>query len=219
MRQNYFIEYVPNAYMGLCVDPAQQLTNNQFIYDFKAGDKVAARFCGKLLIDYLTSQYGSILKDLVVVFAPCSSQQKYNKRFAYIAAMLNHAGIKTANEHVDIYGERKPLHNGGNHFVCEDIYRVNVDGDYFKGKSVILFDDLLTSGQTIETFRKQLEAAGAYVEQEIFLGRTVHHDPISNRGILQEMADGFYEAVARSKRCFPQGVKIEKLNNKMRKAA
>lgn len=219
MRQNYFIEYVPNAYMGLCVDPAQQMANNQFIYDFKAGDKTAARFCGTLLIDYLTSQYGSILKDFVVVFAPCSSQRKYNKRFGYLAAMLESHGIMTAKGHVGIYGERKPLHQGGSHFVCEDIYRVSVDGDYFKGKSVILFDDLLTSGQTIETFKKQLEAVGAYVEQEIFVGRTVHHDPVSNRGILQEMEEGFYEAVARSKRCYPQGVKINKLNHNKRKAA
>lgn len=96
MRQNYFFEYVPNAYINLCVDKAQQMANNRFVYDFKAGDK---------------------------------------------------------------------------------------------------------------------EAAGAYVEREIFLARTIHHDPISNRGILQEMAEGFYEAVAHSKRCFPQGVNINKKSN------
>lgn len=119
----------------------------------------------------------------------------------------------TANEHVHIFGERKPTHNGGSHFVNEDIYHVSVDGEYFKGKQVILFDDLLTSGKTIEDFRRKLEAAGAYVEREIFLARTIHHDPISNRGVLQEMAEGFYEAVAHSKRCFPQGVNINKKSN------
>ena len=39
MRQNYFFEYVPNAYINLCVDKAQQMANNRFVYDFKAGDK------------------------------------------------------------------------------------------------------------------------------------------------------------------------------------
>ena len=125
----------------------------------------------------------------------------------------NAAGIATANEHVHIFGERKPTHNGGSHVVNEDIYHVSVDGEYFKGKQVILFDDLLTSGKTIEDFRRKLEAAGAYVEREIFLARTIHHDPISNRGVLQEMAEGFYEAVAHSKRCFPQGVNINKKSN------
>lgn len=119
-----------------------------------------------------------------------------------------------------IFGERKPTHNGGSHFVNEDIYHVSVDGEYFKGKQVILFDDLLTSGKTIEDFRRKLEAAGAYVEREIFLARTIHHDPISNRGVLQEMAEGFYEAVAHSKRCFPQGVNIiKKSNNNYNKVA
>lgn len=42
MRQNYFFEYVPNAYINLCVDKAQQMANNRFVYDFKAGDKKAA---------------------------------------------------------------------------------------------------------------------------------------------------------------------------------
>lgn len=197
MRQNYFFEYVPNAYINLCVDKAQQMANNRFVYDFKAGDKEAVQICAEWLVRYLTKQYSSILEDFVVVFAPCSTQWKYNKRF----------------------GERKPTHNGGSHFVNEDIYHVSVDGEYFKGKQVILFDDLLTSGKTIEDFRSKLEAAGAYVEREIFLARTVHHDPISNRGVLQEMEDGFYEAVARSKRCFPQGVKINQTNNNYNKVA
>ena len=37
MRQNYLVEYVPNAYINLCVDKNQQRANNQLIYDFKAG--------------------------------------------------------------------------------------------------------------------------------------------------------------------------------------
>lgn len=220
MRQNYFFEYVPNAYLNLCVDKAKQMANNRFVYDFKAGDKEAVKICAEWLVRYLTKQYSSILEDFVVVFAPCSTQWKYTKRFGYLAAILNAAGIKTANEHVHIFGERKPTHNGGSHVVNEDIYHVSVDGEYFKGKQVILFDDLLTSGKTIEDFRRKLEAAGAYVEREIFLARTIHHDPISNRGVLQEMAEGFYEAVAHSKRCFPQGVNIiKKSNNNYKKVA
>lgn len=113
MRQNYFFEYVPNAYINLCVDKAQQMANNRFVYDFKAGDKKAAHLCAEWLVRYLTKQYSSILEDFVVVFAPCSTQWKYNKRFGYLAAILNVAGIATANEHVHIFGERKPTHNGG----------------------------------------------------------------------------------------------------------
>lgn len=213
MRQNYLVEYVPNAYINLCVDKNQQRANNQLIYDFKAGKAATTRFCAELLISYLRRQYGRLLEDFVVVFAPCSAQWKYNKRFGYLAAILNQAGIKTANEHVRIYGERKPTHNGGSHHVSEELYHVAIDDSYFAGKNVILFDDLLTSGQTITEFKEQLEAAGAYIEREIFLGRTIHHCPISNRGILQEMEEGFYEAVAASKRCYPQGIYNVTLNN------
>ncbi|MQN63608.1 hypothetical protein F7D42_00520 [Prevotella copri] len=84
MKQNYFFEYVPNAYISLCVDKAQQMANNRFVYDFKAGDKKAAHLCAEWLVRYLTRQYSSILEDFVVVFAPCSTQWKYTKRFGYL---------------------------------------------------------------------------------------------------------------------------------------
>ena len=48
MRQNYFLEYVPNAYINLCVDKAKQMANNRFVYDFKAGDKEAVQICAEL---------------------------------------------------------------------------------------------------------------------------------------------------------------------------
>lgn len=67
MRQNYFFEYVPNAYINLCVDKAKQMANNRFVYDFKAGDKVAVQICAEWLVRYLTKQYSSILEDFVVV--------------------------------------------------------------------------------------------------------------------------------------------------------
>ena len=67
------------------------MANNRFVYDFKAGDKKAAHLCAEWLVRYLTKQYSSILEDFVVVFAPCSTQWKYNKRFGYLAAILNAA--------------------------------------------------------------------------------------------------------------------------------
>lgn len=71
MRQNYFFEYVPNAYINLCVDKAQQMANNRFVYDFKAGDKEAAHLCAEWLVRYLTKQY---LRGLRCSF--CSMQLK-----------------------------------------------------------------------------------------------------------------------------------------------
>ena len=78
MRQSYFIEYVPNSYMNLCTDKEQQMANNQFVYDFKAGKAAATRFCGELLISYLTRQYGSLLDDFVVVFEVIVDFQSHN---------------------------------------------------------------------------------------------------------------------------------------------
>ena len=73
------------------------MANNRFIYDFKAGKPAATRFCAELLISYLTRQYSTILKDFVVVFAPTSAQWKYNKRFGYLAALLNEVATSSTS--------------------------------------------------------------------------------------------------------------------------
>lgn len=66
------MEYVPNAYINLCVDKNQQRANNQLIYDFKAGKAATTRFCAELLISYLRRQYGRLLEDFVVVLHPAA---------------------------------------------------------------------------------------------------------------------------------------------------
>lgn len=51
-------------------------------------------------------------------------------------------------------------------------YGVSTDPDFFNGKNVILFDDLITTGTTAETFAEELEAVGANVLGAMFLART-----------------------------------------------
>lgn len=75
--------------------------------------------------------------------------------------------------HVTIRGERQALHRTADHVVreCEG-YFVNLDADFFRGRKVIVFDDLITSGKTAENFAQMLTEAGAEVVGGIFLART-----------------------------------------------
>lgn len=51
-------------------------------------------------------------------------------------------------------------------------YYVSTDPDFFAGKNVILFDDLITTGATAEEFAAELAAVDANVIGGLFLSRT-----------------------------------------------
>lgn len=86
--------------------------------------------------------------------------------------MSQGAKVQNGNEHLAIYGERTAKHLSADR-VCEDFgYSVRLDRDYFKGKKVIIFDDVITSGATANEFASQLAECGAQVMGAMFLART-----------------------------------------------
>jgi predicted amidophosphoribosyltransferase len=50
----------------------------------------------------------------------------------------------------------------------------SVDGNFFRGRKVLLFDDVLTTGASMEKFKRLLEGVGATVIAGICIGVTTH---------------------------------------------
>lgn len=70
-------------------------------------------------------------------------------------------------------GQREAKHNNANHIVSESYgYLVSADPEFFANKNVILFDDLITTGETANEFAAELESVGANVLGAMFLART-----------------------------------------------
>ncbi len=132
MLQHYFYQYLPYKYMFLCHDNRQKKVNN-FVFAFKDGNKSAIIATANILINYLVNKYHRSITDYTIVFAPASSQSSYNKRFAYLATMLERRlQTQTSYHNLHIQGKRTALHNGGSHIVCEDTYNVALDESFFK---------------------------------------------------------------------------------------
>ena len=51
---------------------------------------------------------------------------------------------------------------------------IDYDNEYFKGKYVLLFDDVVTTGKTMLRYKKILENMGAKVVGGLCIGRTKH---------------------------------------------
>lgn len=169
MKTFSFTEYISKGY-----NPTreQQAVNNA-IYAFKRGNRQAVESAANMVVRAMRKWYGLDAAQFVFVCAPCSSQAKYVRRFKLFADIVaKQLGSDNAFAHILIHGDRQSLHTSQEHIVCEDNYRVLIDARWFKGKQVIIFDDIITTGKTVERFAAQLTEAGAIVRGAMSIAHT-----------------------------------------------
>lgn len=167
-----FGTYVPQSYRELATE--EEKTFSQWIINFKNGQKDQLKEAAQMVIKKLNQWYGKKAAELVLVPVPCSSMKQYKFRFAYFCAVVSKTlGQENGLHHVEILGKRTAAHRTPSHeVVSEDNYQVNIDDDFFKGKKVVIVDDVISSGRTADNFAQQMEEVGAIVKGGIFFART-----------------------------------------------
>ena len=126
----------------------------QSVLDFKDGKHDGIRFL-VAGIERLKPKPGT-----VVMFMPCSTQRKYWKRFKTMA-----------DSYVRYTGDRESLHlqKGRENVELEKNYFFKED---LTGKEVLVVDDILTTGKSLQDFSKEVEADGGKVIGAIFAAET-----------------------------------------------
>lgn len=167
-----FGTYVPKAYRELATE--EERSFSEWVINFKDGQKAQLKEGAQMVISKLRQWYGDKAKDLVVVPVPCSSMAQYRFRFSYFCVVVaNTLGQANPMQHVTILGKRTAAHRNPAHTVVkDDNYEVQVDGDFFNGKKVVIVDDIVSSGRTADGFANLLEQAGAEVKGGIFFAKT-----------------------------------------------
>ena len=130
-----------------------------------------------MIMDELLSTFsGYSLKYLTLVCIPASSQAKTKARYEEFSSIIcEESGMINAYPHITVTEERLEKHLGGTN---TDTDKLSFDEDFFKGKYVLLFDDIITSGDSMRTFQRKIEALGATVVGGLCLGKTKHERPI-----------------------------------------
>lgn len=64
---------------------------------------------------------------------------------------------------------------GGKNRILERNYRVTRN---IKGKEIIIVDDVLTTGQSVADYKKEIERCGGKVVAAIFYGKTITMPPL-----------------------------------------
>ena len=181
----FFFYYLPNRFSSLGTQESLERRRNVFDFkDGKAQNKIIE------LVEKKLAEHFSNTDGLTLVCIPASTKKsnaiRYEKFSHQVCSDLN---MHNAFQHVAITREKTPSHLGGG-----DRAEFQLDSQYLRGKSVVLFDDVVTRGRSMREFTALLESIGAHVVACMSIARTYY--PEDKHGVLHPWSRGFVEEQA-----------------------
>ena len=169
MMSYALFSYVPKRF--LCVASFEEIALHYMILGFKDGRNVHTRWAARQFAQALTAIN---LSDVVVVCIPASTQWSHIRRWKRFSQMLCRlTGAVDGFDRIQVSGSRKRTHITGECELSTNIkHYVHIDADWFRGRKVLVIDDIYTTGRSSQAFIGAIEAAGATVVMSMFLAKT-----------------------------------------------
>lgn len=157
--------YLPKRFLKRATFEQSEITRH--ILDFKDGRRYAVRWAVGQVVNALSC---IDLSNTVIACVPANNEHTNKRRFRTFSDMVcTLTGAQNAYSHIDVVGSRSKLHID-RRAVAED--NVIIDEQYFRGKQVLVFDDICTTCGTADAFISKLQSAGANVRMALFLAKT-----------------------------------------------
>ena len=149
------------------------METDRMILAFKDGRKFATAWAAKQVSKAFCEMN---FDNTIFVCCPASCQRTQVRRYRRFSNQLcGSLGMVNGFEHIKVVGKRAKKHIRSNAETKKnnEIHNLlEIDCDFFRGKKVVVFDDICTSGKSSETFVRLLEEAGAIVKLTMFLAKT-----------------------------------------------
>lgn len=165
----HFFDYVPARfkYIALPLETARQA-----IWDFKDG--LHQTGVALHLTKLIKAKFGKNTKDITLVCIPASTAEKTETRYKEFSKLVcTMSRIENGYYHIAIEGDRIAVHEQGRSKRLHSEQVITFDEEYFYGRKVILFDDVITSGRSLHIFTSKLESMGAQVLGAYCMGKTL----------------------------------------------
>lgn len=134
---------------------------------FKDGRKTATAWAAN---EMAKSMRLMDLTDTIIICVPASCQYTYTRCFKRFSKTLcDKCNAINGFDFVKVVGKRCKKH------ICKEdcpLSNIIIDADKLKGRKVIIIDDIVTTGQTADSFAKRIQEAGADVRMTCFLAKT-----------------------------------------------
>lgn len=160
----FFYHYYPTRFTD--ITPESRRVRN-LIYNFKDG--IVNSDVIDIMKRKLTSTFSSDdLSQMTLVCIPASSiADNVDRYLSFSERLCNALGMRNAFNHITIIKEKTQSHLGGS-----DNAEYRIDDNFFNGKYIILFDDVVTRGRSMLEFKNLLENRGATIICALSIGRT-----------------------------------------------
>lgn len=134
----------------------------------RALDKIIPKVESKLI-----NTFGrSAMKHITLVCIPASSTEKTKARYEEFSRRIcADTGMTNAYSHMRVVSSSAEKKFGGSGISTDN---VSFDADFFRGRYIILFDDVITKGESMLRFKHKMEQLGAIVLGGMSIGKTTH---------------------------------------------
>lgn len=172
MMKAAIFEYIPKRFLRRAT--FEQKDTNRMILGFKDGRNVYSRWAARLFAQSLAL---TDLHNVVIVCVPASTTCANVRRWKRFSQELcKRTGAINGFDYIAVKGSRKRAHVTGDYELATNIkHYVHINHVYFRGKKVLVIDDIYTTGQSSRSFIAAMEAAGADVVMAMFLAKTRQH--------------------------------------------
>ena len=110
-----------------------------------------------------------------IIFMPCSSEQTYYSRFSALARSLSKRyNYNTDIDAIQYTNSRSSKHRSHNRDAIESSSNIVISPKII-GKEVIIIDDVITTGTSLQQFTKELHTYGVTIKAAVFLAQTAKY--------------------------------------------
>lgn len=110
-----------------------------------------------------------------IIFMPCSSEQTYYSRFSALARSLSKRyNYNTDIDAIQYTNSRSSKHRSQNRNAIESNSNIVISPKII-GKQVIIIDDVITTGSSLQQFAEELHTYGVSIKAAAFLAHTAKY--------------------------------------------
>jgi predicted amidophosphoribosyltransferase len=166
LNYHYLRTYLPVRYSA----DFQQQQNRREVYNFKDG-KCSSEL-KRELINEIRDAIGYSKYEWIVCFIPASTYQRTMTRYSEILTSIkNEIGVDVTLNAIQVIADKEPGHNGKKESNPASNYSFN--NNLYRGKKVLLIDDVITRGTTFKSTAIKLLESGAKDVKGLFIAKTV----------------------------------------------
>ena len=168
-RYYYTMEYLPTRYEA----SESEWNNRHAVWNFKDG--VCCSSILNDLVEIINHIVNGRKSDYVICFIPASTSTKtINRFFSFLRRLTERTGVQATLSAITKTADSEAGHIVGKSSNPTADFCFN--SSLFRGKKVILVDDVITRGRTFVQTANKLMANGASSVEGMFVAKTVNPD-------------------------------------------